>query len=199
MNKLETLAGEQLSGALQAASGSDSKSLPFDGRALVEPLPFPSQQGKPDAETLKILSKVTLLQGLDDELLAKIWSSGEIINFEAKQTIINFIENPVGLYLIISGVVRCFRISSNDEHNDNHLGSGKTFGEPWTLSDQIARARFVAEETSKILLIKKERCQELFGREPAIGRTVYKAFSRRLMQHLSGGGSADSFDRVFGL
>ena len=125
--------------------------------------------------TKKILKKVPLFQGfkkVDIEQLAPLFSEEE---YPAETYIIT--EGAVGdsMYILISGSVRILKkVNESEDMVINHLFEETYFGELALIDNLPRSASVVANETTRILRLKKSVLDNLLNNNIGIAKTFYK-------------------------
>ncbi|MEZ4741348.1 MAG: cyclic nucleotide-binding domain-containing protein [Bdellovibrionota bacterium] len=128
--------------------------------------------------------EATFLGDLSARQRYKLWSVGFTKFFPAEEAILGYNDEPLGIYVILSGAVQCFKVINGVEQSLDIMYAGETFGELWLLSGHPTAVRFVAETDSEIRVIAREQFNELLDRDGAIARKVYKRFTVRLLNRL---------------
>ena len=116
-------------------------------------------------ETVRILRKVDILKGLDDDLLLQLYECMTYASFRKGEKIIN--KGDIGklFYLIQKGKVKVKNIGLGDvTFSDNLLGEGQWFGESALLSESVRAADVIAEsEIVETLVLTSNVCLRHLG------------------------------------
>ena len=102
--------------------------------------------------------------------------------YSANELILDYGEEPFGIYFVLSGSVKIFK--NNDETESDILRPTESFGELWLLMEQPTNVRFVSSEESQLLTIKRADFNELLDKNGAIARLLYKRFTSKLLKKL---------------
>lgn len=133
----------------------------------------------------EVFNKIGLVDTLDDEQKAKVWSIGATTTFASGDIILTYDDEPEGIYVVLSGSVNCYRRTGDERNFVDRMGPGKVFGELWLLADQATTVQFVAaQKNTKIHIVRRGPFQELLDNDGTIARKIYKRFTMRLLKHL---------------
>lgn len=108
--------------------------------------------------------RMELFSGLPPEVVARIFSKGMTLEFEAGQTIFNKGDNNEELYVILGGKVD---ILDGPRHIAT-LSRGDMFGEMALISNEPRSASAVAVETTSVLALTFDVFEKILPREAAI-------------------------------
>lgn len=141
-----------------------------------------------DAVTLEdgraAFHRAKFLADLDFEQRNKIWAVGRTLAFNEGDTVLNYNDEPRGVYIIVRGSVSCYRQVTGRETYVDQMGESETFGELWLLADQPTAVRFVASKDTRIRVIDRGAFNDLLDKDGTIARKVYKRFTMRLLKRL---------------
>ncbi len=93
-------------------------------------------------------------------------------------------EKATGLYVIVSGVIRAFRVNSQGREQTIHTErEGATLAEVPVFDDGTYPATAVAEEPSTVLFLDKTDVRQFMLQHPALALTALKLMAKRLRSH----------------
>ena len=134
-------------------------------------------------QNINILSKVPFFDGLPEEQLIKI-NHILITKHIQKETFI-FYEGDEGdgFYIIMSGMVKIFKVSPNGKEQILHIfGSGEMFGEVPMFSGMSFPAHAQAIQKCNLLFLPKKPFVDLLINTPSITLNMLSVLSKRLRQ-----------------
>jgi tetratricopeptide (TPR) repeat protein len=115
-----------------------------------------------------------------------IWGVSELKNFDDRTTIVDLLDNPIGLYFVVSGVVECV-ILDEQTKSDRILElfeAGSYFGELWLLVEQPSNVRFVCRTPVKAYVLDRDKFGDILNLDGSMARKVYKRFTQRLLKKM---------------
>jgi tetratricopeptide (TPR) repeat protein len=121
---------------------------------------------------------------LDFEQKNKLWSIGETRVFAEGDTILDFNDEPSGVYVIVQGQIDVFRQVRSREKYVDRMREGESFGELWLLADQPTTVKFSAAKPVKVHVIERGPFDELMDKDGTLARKLYKRFTMRLLRRL---------------
>jgi len=135
-------------------------------------------------EIRRLLLKLNLFEGLDDDELCLLLASAEMIDLEAGAQPIQEGENDYFLYVILAGKVRITKRVSTVQRTLDTLGPGECFGEMALVErcQRSATARTI--EHCKLLRLDRDALTPLPEIAAKIYRNIAMLLSRRL-RHLN--------------
>jgi CRP-like cAMP-binding protein len=142
-------------------------------RALVNPSYL--NPGKGGEE----LSRHVPFRGLEKDLLASIYSQGEILCVDAHTNVIVEGEPSSGMFIILEGMVGVYKSESTTRKGNliKTLGIGQAFGE-MSLVDRAPRSATVAAEVDSVLFAFEARAWDrLIASSPELGMLLFQNFA----------------------
>lgn len=89
-----------------------------------------------------------------------------------------------GLYIIVSGSIRAFRVNAKGREQTIHVETaGATLAEVPVFDDGNYPATAVAEEPSEILFLSKPEVQRFLMANPAVALSALRLMASRLRRH----------------
>jgi CRP/FNR family transcriptional regulator, dissimilatory nitrate respiration regulator len=89
-----------------------------------------------------------------------------------------------GLFVIVSGSIRAFRVNANGREQTIHVETaGATLAEVPVFDDGKYPATAVAEAPSEVLFLSKADVQQFFIANPAIALNALRVMAGRLRRH----------------
>lgn len=163
----------------------------FENPSIQKPAPhaeqlfteIPTELIKAD-EARSAFHRSMFLEVLDFEQRNKLWALGEVVKFANDDVILDFDDEPTGLYTVLVGSVRCFRRNADSVYEIDEIAESSSFGELWLLMEMPTSVRFVAGRDCRLHIIKREDFNGLLDRDGAIARKIYKGFTKILLQKL---------------
>jgi CRP/FNR family transcriptional regulator len=132
-------------------------------------------------ELIKHISSIPLFEGLPrdqhEDLSMIIADQG----FKKGQNIFSEGDDGTGFYVIISGRVKIFKLSSEGKEQILHiLGPGEPFGEVAVFAGQHFPANAEAMEESRILFFPRNSFIDLIKKNPSLAMNMLAVLSKRL-------------------
>ena len=143
-------------------------------------------------KTLSIISATPFFSGLPQSQLKELkkiavdrsFNKGEVIFFEG--------DDGNGFYVVVSGLVKVFKISSEGKEHILHIfGPGEPFGEVAVFSGSQFPANAEALARSHLLFFPRTSFVDLIASSPSLALNMLAVLSRRLreftvqIEHLS--------------
>jgi len=129
---------------------------------------------------LEVLKGMPLFRYLTYTELVRVMNTAEVRWYEAGETLITEGELGEEMFVILSGKVRL-----NKNGTDiTQLGKGAHFGEMALVDRGPRSASAVAEETSRLLLIKRRDFYEIIKKEPTLSVKLLWSFVQVLAERL---------------
>jgi CRP/FNR family transcriptional regulator, dissimilatory nitrate respiration regulator len=134
-------------------------------------------------KNLEIISGIPLFNGLPDNQLKdielicvnKYFNKAEYIFYEG--------DNGDGFYVVVTGLVKIFKISSEGKEQILHiLGPGEPFGEAPVFSGKSFPANAEAIAKSQLLFFPRASFVDLITRNPSLAMNMLAVLSMRLRQ-----------------
>jgi CRP/FNR family transcriptional regulator len=132
------------------------------------------------------LRQTALFEGLDDAHLHELVARGRRRRFDANQTVFLEGDRADGLYVVLRGRVKVFKLSPKGrEQTLMIMGAGEPVGEVAVLSGEAYPASAEALEPSEAFYIPRQAFLDLVGREPEVAMRLLSALSARLRSFAS--------------
>lgn len=129
----------------------------------------------------EVVRRASLFEGLDESHLLGLISRARREHFEGNQTVFLEGDQARGLYVVISGRVKVFKLSpSGREQTLMIMGPGEPVGEVAVLSGEAYPASAETLEASEALYIPRQAFLDLVSREPEVALRLLAALSARL-------------------
>lgn len=170
---------------------------PHPDAELTDP---PSQEFK---VTPALLSKLSLLAGVDTETLSELAQSAQIRTLGKREFIIRKGSAGDHLLFLIQGSLQVVDITEGGrEIGLNFLAVGDYFGELSVIDNEPRSASVVATEQSIVLLLPRSEALYLFYRHPLVAERLLQRFAeklRRASDYQAILSLPNAFQRVFAL
>ena len=128
-----------------------------------------------------LLRQADLFEGLDDRHLGELVSRGRRRALDADQTVFLEGDRAGGLYVVLRGRVRVFKVSPKGrEQTLMIMGPGDPVGEVAVLSGENYPASAETLEPSEVFYIPRQAFLDLVAREPEVALRLLSALSARL-------------------
>lgn len=132
-------------------------------------------------ETRGVISGSQLFSGLPDEYLIQIASIATEREVKRGETIFNEGDDSKGFYLIISGQIKVYKLSTDGKEQILHIFSdGEPFGEVPVFSGQKYPATAQAIAKSKLLFIQRNAFVGLIEGNISLALNMLAVLSKRL-------------------
>lgn len=127
------------------------------------------------------IGSIPLFQDLESGLLEQIQRISAVKTYSKNQTIFSEGENPGGFFIVLSGRIKIYKISSEGKEQILHIfGPGEPFGEVAVFENRPFPAYATALEKTKTLYIMKGEFIRLIARNPKFTLKILAVLSRRL-------------------
>ncbi|PRY54373.1 CRP-like cAMP-binding protein [Arcticibacter pallidicorallinus] len=164
----------------------DYLTKPFDDVELLNAIESRLQKKeKQEAFYNKSLEKIDSLVNRGDGLaeLQKLVADRKIRTIKKKQIIFYEGDSPNGLYLLLSGKVKTYKISNDDRELLTSLyGPDEYIGVNALLSNDIYHETAEAVEDSSICMLPKEMVDQLVNHYPEVGKAFIKIIANNLKE-----------------
>jgi tetratricopeptide (TPR) repeat protein len=148
-------------------------------------IPIYSGLGKADDEPVaNAFTQASFIADLSDREKEKLWRIGSTRHYTKGGLIVNYNDEPDGVYIILAGKVDCYRAVDRVDQFLDTMGSSETFGELWLLTGHPTAVKFVSRESCDIRVIQRDHFNNLLDQDGSIARKVYKRFTSRLLTRL---------------
>lgn len=132
-------------------------------------------------EIVKAIATIPLFKGLNDQQydeLAMIVTDQEI---KRGQTIFSEGDEGVGFYVIISGLIKIYKLSLDGKEQILHIfGPGEPFAEAAVFTGSTYPAHAIALEKSRILFFPRASFVDLIQKHPSLAMNMMATLSMRL-------------------
>ncbi|MGV3704953.1 MAG: response regulator [Arcticibacter sp.] len=164
----------------------DYLTKPFDDVELLNAIESRLQKKeRQEAFYNKSLEKLDNLVNRGDGLaeLQKLVADRKIRTIKKKQIIFYEGDSPNGLYLLLSGKVKTFKISNDDRELLTSLyGPDEYIGVNALLSNEVYHETAEAVEDSSICMLPKEMVDQLVNHYPEVGKAFIKIIANNLRE-----------------
>ncbi len=132
-------------------------------------------------DVCKLIHDIPLFQGMEEEQFQRLASLCHIASYTKGQHIFAQGDPGKGFYVILSGKVKIFKLSPEGKEQILHIfGPGDPIGEVPVFAGETFPAYAEAFKDSKLMFFQREKLQELFGNNPAIGLNMLAIMAKRL-------------------
>ncbi len=132
------------------------------------------------------LATVPLFQGLSDTYLEKLAMIVTDQDFQRGQTIFSEGDEGVGFYVILSGLVRVYKLNFEGKEQILHvLGPGEPFAEVAVLTGANFPAHAQALEQSRVLFFPRKSFVQLIREDPSLAMNMLAVLAMRLRKFAS--------------
>jgi CRP/FNR family transcriptional regulator, dissimilatory nitrate respiration regulator len=139
-----------------------------------------------DSELISLLRQTSLFESLEDAYLLELVASGRRKRYEGDQTVFMQGDKATGLYVVLKGRVKVFKISPKGRQQTLMLmDPGQPVGEVAVLSGEAYPATAETLEESELLYIPRQAFLDLVAREPEVALRLLAALSSRLRSFAS--------------
>lgn len=163
----------------------DYLTKPFDDIELMNAIESRlNKKEKQEAFYNKSLEKLDNLVSRGDGMaeLQKLVADRKIRTVKKKQIIYYEGDSPSGLYLLLSGKVKTFKVSSDRELLTSIYGPDEYLGVNALLSNDVYHETAEAVEDSSICMLPKEMVDQLVNQYPEVGKAFIKIISNNLKE-----------------
>ncbi len=119
------------------------------------------------------------IQDLSPSEKRRLWELGKTLTFVTKETVLDYNNEPGGIYFLISGQINSFLESGSDQFVKS-LHEGESFCEFWVMAEIAPTVKFIAEKNCHIRLIPGDAFANLLEKDGTIARKLYKRFTRQI-------------------
>lgn len=126
----------------------------------------------------------SLCAELSSEQTSALWGIGFTLKFKAGESILNYNDDPRGIYVILKGSVSCYRRIGDKEAYIDQMTAADSFGELWLLADTPSAVHFVAVRDAEIRIVDRAAFLKLLDRDAPIAQRLYRRFAKRLLEKL---------------
>lgn len=135
-------------------------------------------------DTITLLKKVRIFEGLSDEDLEKFAAISAEDSFPPDSVIIEEGVEGRALYIVKRGTVRVSKLESETETELTKLVAGEAVGEMSLIEDTVTSARVSAVNDVDCLIIPRDAFLDLMERDVHIAAKVYFNFTRIMSERL---------------
>lgn len=134
-------------------------------------------------EIIKEISQIQLFKGLNIEELGELAMILVDQEIKRNQPIFSEGEKAAGLYVVVSGSVKIYKLSFDGKEQILHiLGAGEPFAEVAVFAGTTYPANAMTMEKSRVFFIPRQAFLELIGRYPSLAMAMLATLSLRLRQ-----------------
>ena len=132
-------------------------------------------------DVMKQLTTIPLFQGLTAENHQQLASIAVVKPYKKNQAIFAEGDDGNGLYVVISGRVKVFKLSHEGKEQILHIiGPGEPFGEVAVFAGEHFPAHAQAMEETKSLFIPRNAFIDVLKQNPSLAMNMLAMLSRRL-------------------
>lgn len=124
------------------------------------------------------------LQDLTTDQRETIRKVGRIKAFQPEEVILDYQEEPIGIYFILAGKVRVHRHISGVDTPIDTMAPPETIGKLWLFMDRPTQVKFVANEDSTLLGISRGDFMDILDKDGTVARNIYKRITTSLIQKI---------------
>ncbi len=130
----------------------------------------------------EILQSCFLFKGLSGSYIEQLKTIGKLKSFNKKEAIFFEGEPAKGFYIVVSGKVKIFKLSSEGREQILHIfAQGEPFGEAAAFADMPYPANAAAMENSQAFYIPRTGFERLLKENPSLSLNLLAILSKRLM------------------
>ena len=130
------------------------------------------------------LARSHLFSGCDAAALEGLAHAAEFRALDRGQMLFLAGEPARGLFVIVSGSIRAFRVNAKGREQTIHVESaGATLADVPVFDDGVYPATAVAEEPSEVLFLSKAAVQRFLLENPAVALNALRVMAGRLRRH----------------
>jgi len=127
------------------------------------------------------LKRTSLFGSLDDDALKLLGERALERRYKKDEVVFVAGEEATGMYVIVDGSVRAFRMSTDGREQVIHVErAGATIAEVPLFDDGTYPSNVAAEESTTVLFLDKRDVQRLFLQHPQIALVALKVMAGRL-------------------
>ncbi|MEI6916310.1 MAG: Crp/Fnr family transcriptional regulator [Armatimonadota bacterium] len=142
----------------------------------------------PKASTISAIRACPIFESLNEAMLLEIAELARPKAFAARETIFSEGDSCNGFYLVVSGMVKVYKLSGDGKEHVLHLlGGGETFAEAAIFLGSSFLAHSEAIKASDVILFPKEPFLNLLHRQPEVSIRLLAGMSiilRRLVSQV---------------
>ncbi len=134
-------------------------------------------------EIIRQISQIPLFKGLGEEELGELAMILVDQEIKRNQPIFSEGEQATGLYIVVSGSVKIYKISFDGKEQILHiLGAGEPFAEVAVFAGTTYPANAITMEKSRLFFIPRQAFLELIASYPSLSMSMLATLSLRLRQ-----------------
>jgi CRP/FNR family transcriptional regulator len=134
-------------------------------------------------EIIRQISQIQLFKGLNEEELGELAMILVDQEIKRNQPIFSEGEKATGLYIVVSGSVKIFKLSFDGKEQILHiLGAGEPFAEVAVFAGTTYPANAMTMEKSRVFFIPRQAFLALIARYPSLAMSMLATLSLRLRQ-----------------
>jgi CRP/FNR family transcriptional regulator len=133
------------------------------------------------ARRLEILSKSTLFGDVPEAALLGLASGGVERKLSCGQILFTANNPSEGLYVVLSGAVRAFRVNMDGREQTIHIERcGGTLAEVAAFDGEPYPSTTIAEEDSEVLFLERQAVQRFMLQHPEVALTALRMLAQKL-------------------
>jgi signal transduction histidine kinase len=127
-----------------------------------------------------ILKQAPFFRKLTPEQLKDIYAAGEIVDIKAEEILFEEGDNADGMYVVMEGSLKIFRIGDGEKVVLNTVGVGAMLGEMALIDGGTRSAGIKAASASTLFKISREQFSHLLETAPKIALIVFESLVERV-------------------
>ena len=109
---------------------------------------------------------------------------GRTQSYPRGSMILDYNDEPKGIYFVISGAVMTKKVVGGEEKNLEILHSPAYFGELWVLIDRPSQIKVEAHTEVQLVTISRADVLDIMDKHGTIARNLYRRFTQKLISRL---------------
>ena len=130
------------------------------------------------------LHEAAFLQDLTTEQQESFKSIGTVKEFDEGSVILDYQDEPVGLYFILSGNVQVNKLLDGVDTRIDSMGPSETIGKLWLFIDRPTNVKFQAATPCVLFAVKRGDFMDMLDKDGTLARKIYKRFTMSLLDKL---------------
>jgi len=114
----------------------------------------------------------------------KLWQLGQIIDCAEGEVIVDFDDEPPGLYTVLDGNLAIYKDRGQGQPPVDHIGAKVSFGQFWAVMRLKSHVRVTAAKACKVHMISRNDLVKAMRRNDQTHLGLRQTFMAVLLQHL---------------
>ena len=114
----------------------------------------------------------------------KLWQLGQVIDCAEGEVIVDFDDEPPGLYTVLDGHLAIYKDRGQGQPPVDHIGARVSLGQFWAVMRLKSHVRVTAAKACKVHLISRDALVKALRRNDATHLGLRQTFMAVLLQHL---------------